>query len=230
MACTHVMDMAHLCQVGGQGVIVEIDESKFGKRYYNRGKRVKGNWVFGGIKRIPVVDDKKNKKDKSVKQQKGEKKEKKWQAGQFFAVVVGDRTRETLKQEIFRYICPGSLVISDGWAAYRGLDEWFDVDAEGNVLPKNYQHLTVIHEDTFVDQDTGACTNTIESHWHVAKADIPKRIWSDSEMLQEYLTTQVFLSEHDGNLWEATINALSETKYLESIENGTFFCVKSQIS
>ena len=36
-------------QIGGVGHIVEIDESKFGKRKYHRGKRVDGVWVFGGF-------------------------------------------------------------------------------------------------------------------------------------------------------------------------------------
>ena len=37
--------------LGGIGEIVEIDESKFGKRKYHRGHRVEGQWVFGGIQR-----------------------------------------------------------------------------------------------------------------------------------------------------------------------------------
>ena len=35
--------------IGGVGKRVQIDESKFGKRKYNRGWRVEGQWVFGGI-------------------------------------------------------------------------------------------------------------------------------------------------------------------------------------
>ena len=35
--------------IGGVGKRVQIDESKFGKRKYNRGRRVEGQWVFGGI-------------------------------------------------------------------------------------------------------------------------------------------------------------------------------------
>jgi len=38
-------------KLGGVGEIVEIDESKFGKRKYHRGHPVEGAWVFGGIQR-----------------------------------------------------------------------------------------------------------------------------------------------------------------------------------
>ena len=38
-------------QIGGPGKIVEIDESKFGKRKYHKGRKVDGVWVFGGIER-----------------------------------------------------------------------------------------------------------------------------------------------------------------------------------
>ena len=39
-------------QIGGDGVVVEIDESKFGKRKYNRGRRIDDCWVFRGIERV----------------------------------------------------------------------------------------------------------------------------------------------------------------------------------
>ena len=37
--------------IGGEGTIVEIDDSKCGKCKYNRGRRVDGVWVFGRIER-----------------------------------------------------------------------------------------------------------------------------------------------------------------------------------
>lgn len=51
-------------QIGGEGIIVELDESKLAKRKYNRGHYVEGCWVLGGIERtenkktffVPVED------------------------------------------------------------------------------------------------------------------------------------------------------------------------------
>ena len=37
--------------IGGEATIVQIDESKFGKRKYLRGHHVVGQWVFGGIEK-----------------------------------------------------------------------------------------------------------------------------------------------------------------------------------
>ena len=43
--------LLHPEPLGGPGKVVEIDESKFGKRKYHRGKRVEGAWIFGGYER-----------------------------------------------------------------------------------------------------------------------------------------------------------------------------------
>ncbi|KAG1139135.1 hypothetical protein G6F37_013041 [Rhizopus arrhizus] len=37
----------------GNPIVVEIDESKFGKRKYHRGHRVEGVWVVGGVEKTP---------------------------------------------------------------------------------------------------------------------------------------------------------------------------------
>ena len=41
-------------KIGGPGIIVELDESKFAKRKFNQGHRVVNqDWVFGGVERTP---------------------------------------------------------------------------------------------------------------------------------------------------------------------------------
>lgn len=84
-------------QIGGDNIIVEIDESKFGKRKYNRGHRVEGSWVFGGIERTP------------------EKR--------FFVVTVPDRSADTLIGVLRRHILPGTIIFSDMWRSYNSIRE-----------------------------------------------------------------------------------------------------------
>ncbi|CAC5376494.1 unnamed protein product [Mytilus coruscus] len=90
-------------KIGGDSVIVEIDESKFGKRKYHKGRQEEGQWVFGG-----------------------------------------------------------TTIISDCWKAYDCL------------VSEGFEHLKVNHSVNFVDPETGAHTNTIESTWRALKKSLPK--------------------------------------------------------
>ncbi|KAK3852955.1 hypothetical protein Pcinc_040477 [Petrolisthes cinctipes] len=83
-------------KIGGKDMIVEIDESKFGKQKYNVGRIVEGQWVFGGICR----------ETKST-----------------FLVPVEKRDKDTLLQIIKDKIEPGSIIISDCWKAYNCLQD-----------------------------------------------------------------------------------------------------------
>ncbi|KYN03583.1 hypothetical protein ALC62_05568 [Cyphomyrmex costatus] len=85
----------HCEKIGGPGHIVEVDEAKFGRRKYNRGRVVEGHWVFGGIDR---------------------------QSKKIFLVAVQDRTQETLLKCIKDWILPESTIISDCWKSYRCLE------------------------------------------------------------------------------------------------------------
>lgn len=69
------------CVIGGEGIIVEIDECKIAKRKFNRGHFVEGAWVVGGVER--------------TEQRK------------VFMVEVVDRTAETLAEVITTYVDPG---------------------------------------------------------------------------------------------------------------------------
>lgn len=83
--------------IGGEGKIVEIDESKFGRRKYRRGHRVEGQWVFGGIER---------------------------DSGNSFLVPFESRDQKTLVPIIQKYIRPKSIIISDCWKAYARLNKF----------------------------------------------------------------------------------------------------------
>ncbi|CAI6356223.1 unnamed protein product [Macrosiphum euphorbiae] len=87
-------------KIGGVGKVVEIDESKFGRRKYYRGHRVEGQWVFGGVERI---------------------------TGKCFLVPVECRDKETLLTLVKDWILPGTLIISDCWKSYDCLkDEGYE--------------------------------------------------------------------------------------------------------
>ena len=70
---------------------VEIDESSFSKRKYNRGKIVPKQWVFGGICR---------------------------ETRECLMYAVPDQKKETLLETIKACIRPGSTIYSDKWKSY----------------------------------------------------------------------------------------------------------------
>ena len=83
-------------KIGGPGKLVQIDESKIGKRKYHRKHVVEGQWVFGGIE----GDSRKS-----------------------FIVTVEDRSEDTLLALIKEWIAPGTTIVSDGWKAYANLSK-----------------------------------------------------------------------------------------------------------
>ena len=83
-------------------IIVEIDESKFGKRKDNRGHPVDGVWVVGGVQRTP------------------ERKA--------FMMVVQDRSAHTLQEIAKRFVLKDSHINTDCWSGYNRLDEIPDMN------------------------------------------------------------------------------------------------------
>ena len=79
-------------KIGGPGLTVEIDESKFGKLKYNRGRYIKGQWVFGATCH---------------------------ESREFFITTVDKHDKNTLIPIILDKIHPGSMIFSDCWKAYQ---------------------------------------------------------------------------------------------------------------
>ncbi|KAE8739811.1 hypothetical protein FOCC_FOCC014679 [Frankliniella occidentalis] len=89
--CTTLMLRYHE-PIGGEGKIVEIDESMFNKRKQNRGSKKKcQQWVFGGV-------------------EQGSNK--------CFLAKVDRRDAKTLVPLIMKNIRPGTTIYSDSWKAY----------------------------------------------------------------------------------------------------------------
>ena len=87
--------------IGGENIVVEIDESKFGKRKYNKGHRVEGVWVIGGVERT--------------------------NNRLMFAEAVEKKDTDTLMEVISRHVACGSIVHTDLWKAYSQLENQFNV-------------------------------------------------------------------------------------------------------
>lgn len=88
--------------IGGEGVVVEVDETKLGRREYNRGHKVDGVWVVAGVERTT--------------------------AKKMFVVSVEKRDEETITNIIKKHVLPGSIVYTDCWKPYIGACKNNDLD------------------------------------------------------------------------------------------------------
>lgn len=161
--------------IGGTDIVIELDESKFAKRKFHRGHHVEGCWVVGGVERTPER--------------------------RMFVEVVADRSRQTLFEVISRHVRPGSVVCTDMWRGYIGLDEAINV-----------QHNTVNHSENFVDPDTGTHTNTIEGTWCGIKRKIPIRN-RNHDTIEKHLMEFIWRRINQRALWVGLIEALKITYY-----------------
>uniref|UniRef100_A0A914QRG4 ISXO2-like transposase domain-containing protein n=1 Tax=Panagrolaimus davidi TaxID=227884 RepID=A0A914QRG4_9BILA len=106
-----------------------------------------------------------------------------------FMEIVEDRTAATLLPLIQKYILPGTTIISDLWRAYFRIGE----------LPEAYTHLTVNHSINFVDPESGAHTQSVESNWQQYKMGGKKRYGTHRTMLQDYIEEFYWRKEFAGN-------------------------------
>lgn len=82
--------------LGGDRVIVEVNESEFGSQKYEKERYVEGKWVFGGVERG---------------------------TNKCFFAVASTRNKECLLNVIKENVRPGSIIVSDCWRAYDCLED-----------------------------------------------------------------------------------------------------------
>lgn len=109
-------------KIGGKGKHVEIDESVFGKRKYNKGRFKDGQWVVGGIER---------------------------ESGVCFFETVEKRDNKTLLEVILRNVEKETTIITDEWKGYKDLEQQtykhLKVNhSKGFVNPYTNQHTNTI--------------------------------------------------------------------------------------
>jgi hypothetical protein len=211
---------------------IQIDESKFGKRKNHRGHRVEGVWVFGMVECLETGQS-----YRYVNNDEGiDELRPKYKAGRKFFCTVPNRSAATLLPIIYRYCARGTIIRSDGWAAYSGLHPRSRLDSEGNVLENTVDydeggfhfraHQVVNHSLNFATTDqvrgnrgiTGIPssgrlhTNMIESFWRPLKEFIKPRNRNPEDCpgkLMEYLWRDV--NKHD--LEAAIHRALREVSF-----------------
>ncbi|CAK1597651.1 unnamed protein product [Parnassius mnemosyne] len=80
-------------KIGGPGKVVQIDESKFGKRKYNKGRHIEGHWVLG------LIED--GSEDLRLE-----------------VCPENVRSAEVLVPLIQKHVIEGSIIHTDCWRAY----------------------------------------------------------------------------------------------------------------
>lgn len=158
---------ANPIRLGGPGITCQVDESLFCyKPKYHRGRAPEyERWVFGVV-------------DTSYTPACG------------YMECVERRDAATLLPIIERVCFPGTTVVSDGWAAYSG------------VQGLGYEHRVVNHSLHFVDSHTGAHTQHIESYWCRSKGKLKAMKGIQREYLDGYLHEFMWRERFGGNAFE----------------------------
>lgn len=116
--------------VGGPGIIVEIDETKLGKRKYNRGHRVEGAWILVGVERT--------------------------EERRVFLSHVYNRSAATLQAIIAKCVRPGSIIHTDKWKGYCGLSKNLDLEHYTVNHSKTFKDpITQVHTNTVEGTNNG---------------------------------------------------------------------------
>lgn len=110
--------------------------------------------------------------------------------------IVDDRSASTLLPIITRVCRKGTIIVSDQWKAYN------------NIKKIGYEHLTVNHSLHFVDPQTQANTQAIESYWAKVKyrIKIKKGVYGDK--LELYLQEWMWKDNIFNDKWDNLMDLL----------------------
>ena len=130
-------------KLGGKGIIVQIDESAFGRAKYHKGRALKRhcNWIVGAV-------------DTSTKR--------------MALKAVPNRRAATLEKFVLKHILPGTIIHTDGWSGYKKLDQkgyihkivehkysFVNIDDDGTLIhTQNIESLWRVIKKYFRDQCT----------------------------------------------------------------------------
>uniref|UniRef100_A0A1I7TJA9 DDE_Tnp_IS1595 domain-containing protein n=1 Tax=Caenorhabditis tropicalis TaxID=1561998 RepID=A0A1I7TJA9_9PELO len=153
-------------KLGGPNKVVEIDETLMFRAKYNRGRMLTRRqvWVFGMIERG---------------------------TSKVIMFRVPKRDSSTLLPIIHKYVRPGTTIVSDGWAAYGGI----------NRMQSAYNHKFVNHKTNFVDpSDRRVHTQSIEATWGVLKRKLKSRFGDPDHRLDGHMFTYMFRRFHEDTM------------------------------
>ena len=169
--------------IGGEGKVVEIDETVITKRKYHRGQlRAEEQWFFRGVER--------------------------GDSAKCFLVPVARRDAATLLPIIAKHVLNGTTIISDGWAAYGGIERIRMLQTNETA----YSHFVVNHSKNFVDPETGAHTQTIEGTWAQFKSRHKEERGTTRNLFVSYLYQFMWRKQFKGpdalyHLWSQIVRA-----------------------
>jgi hypothetical protein len=159
-------------KLGGEGIICQVDESLFTyEPKYHRGRYPEHpRWVFG------IVDTS-------------------FTPGLGYMEFVERRDKQTLLPIIERVCRPGTIVYSDGWAAYPTIRE------------RGYGFDWVNHAKNWVSS-TGVHTQNVESYWRKQKDKVGRMRGFRREDKQDYLWELLWRERFTNNPYERIVEQM----------------------
>jgi hypothetical protein len=115
--------------------------------------------------------------------------------------LVPDRTADTLLPLIRDWCREGTIIVSDGWAAYNQVERI------------GFEHRVVVHERHFVDPETGVHTNGVENYWQRCKKRLKRIHGTNQALLPSHLDEFLWLERFGKTIterWDNFILTLKE--------------------